>query len=259
MQKYKKTEYSSDKYSFLKSVQMDNGHYVKEHLIGSRKNLYRDKNLIASTAISGNLSLGGIEQKQFISFLGQFNKELYKQFSLNDNLYTLNVNYLGTAKHKNKKGWSEVEDKESFYNIDLSSAYWQIAHKLGYISTKFYLKYKDYEAMKSAKRYCISFLGRTNKSMYYKDGMLVNTIECDTTVMKSVYGNIRKELYTCINSVLDGIEDYIEYNIDGVVVKAKDLDVVCERFNQMGLEYKITLCIKINDHSYFHGKTLKIY
>jgi hypothetical protein len=256
---FKKIEYTSDKYSFLKSVQIDNGHFMKEHLIGSRKNLYRDKNLIASTSISSNLSLGGINQKQFISFLGQFNKELYKQFSKNENLYSLNINFYGTARHKNKNGWSSIEDKEQFYNIDLSSAYWQVAHKLGYISTKFYLKYKDYEAMKSAKRYCISFLGRKNKAIYYKDGMVANTIECDTNILKLVYGNIRKQLYCYIDSVLNGIEDYVEYNIDGVIVKTKDLDMVCTKFNELGLEYKITLCVKISDSSYYHGKTLKIY
>lgn len=256
MQKYNLFEVKDREYQDLLSIQINNGGFIKEHTIGNRKKLYVHEKLIATMANSSNLDIGELSKQQFTSFLGQFNRHLYAKLSMDVKLLDINVQFKGQARDKNHIFWDSLNVGAFFYNVDLSSAYWQIAHRLGYISTELFEKYKDNDTYKHAKRYCISFLARENKCTYIVNNHVYD-IKCDMSIMKKVYDNIRYELYTCIQQSIQGVNDWIEYNIDGVSVMAYDLDLIKSRFKALGLYFKVTQCRKMSSTEYKYGSKLR--
>jgi hypothetical protein len=110
---------------------------------------------------------------------------------------------------------------------------------------------------KSLKRYCVSFLARKNKMRYISVDGEFYEIECDTRIFQQVYDNIRSELYKTIENVRKTCENYLEYNIDGITVLSDDLHKVKHEMKKMGLHYKITECIKLNENEYISGSKVK--
>ena len=249
MQRYDKRNFPLKDYEKFIAIQKKNNNDFKEQIIGSRKKLFIYNRLIATTSSTTDLPLGDLKKQSFNAFLGMFNRTLYKSFLTNESLFDLKIKYRGLARSRNLKAWDSLPDGSFFYNVDLKSAYWQITYKLGYISESIYLKYMGLDTYKQAKRYCISFLARTNKMLYFeKDNHYI--ISCDISILKQVYDNVRNKLYETINSSIQGIDNWIEYNIDGVTIYSEDLDLVKQRFEEYGLEYKINVCQKINEYQY---------
>lgn len=246
---YSKLEIAPEEYEKTKNVVKKNGSKIWEQTIGSRTNLFVDSELVGSLSEEYYLKLSGITSSQFGAFLGQFTKSLYSQIQKNDSLLDLKIKFEGLSREKNLKGWNKIKNREVFYNVDISSAYWQIAYKLGYITKRMFQSYFLKDEYKEAKRYCVSFLARENY-MDYHDDREIKRIECNVDCLNQVYENIRNELYCCIQNAKEGIDDWIEYNIDAIVVQKKDLDLVCERLNQMNLVYKINDCIKLDSKEF---------
>jgi hypothetical protein len=251
MNKYNKKSVKSDDYTELLSIQIKNKAPLKQQTIGSRKILYSHNRMLISTIRSQNLPLGDLPEKMFYSFLGGFSKHLYRQFKINESLYDLKIDFKGISKRKNYEFWDSMEVGKHFYNLDLSSAYWQMANKLGYINDKLFEEYQEADSYKQAKRYCISFLGRDNSMEYFNEGESYK-IKCDTDLFKNVYKNIRNNLYLCIQKSMEGISNYVEYNIDGVSVLAKDVDIVKANMLAMGLKFKLTKCRKLSEKEYLY-------
>jgi hypothetical protein len=240
------------RYSLCVSNQIKSNKNFMEHSIGSRRKLIIDGKVRATHMRSENLDLGEITHKQFSAFLGSFSKQLYKNFFENESLYDIKINFMSVSKKKNFKKWESMKVGDVFYNIDLKSAYWQILRKLGYIDDNLYTTYYKNDAYKKAKRYCVSFLARKNK-MHYKTENLNYDIYCQDDVLKNVYKNIRNELYNSITKAVSLCSDFVEYNIDGISVLANDVDIVTGNLISLGLDYKITRCVKIDDDTYLHG------
>lgn len=256
MKGYQKLKVDNIQYQNIKDIQLENGSYIQEHYVGTAKKLYSKNTLIATLSVDNSLSLGGISNQQFTSFLGMFNKNLYNQFIVKPELYNLNIEFKGSARGKNIQEWDKLPIDSYFYNIDLKSAYWQIAYKLGYITKTIFEKYISNDSFKQAKRLCISFLARPN-NMYYMNDNGNYVLECDTLVLKGVYDNIRHELYNSINKALKMSKNWLEYNIDGVYISKDELNIVRQEFKKIGLLYKITECKKISDTDFQYGFKLR--
>jgi hypothetical protein len=82
-------------------------------------------------------------------------------------------------------------------------------------------------------------------------------INCEDDILKSLYKNIRNELYNSITKVVSLCSEFIEYNIDGVSIFSKDVDNAIKGFDCLGLDYKITRCVKISEENYKHGCKIK--
>lgn len=242
-------------YTQIVATQMRNKSSFNEHTHGTSKKLMSHKRLIALRESTDALYLGDLTKTQFVSFLGAFSRNLYSQFLKNPALHDLNVPFNGVSRSKNADYWEALDVEQYFYNVDLSSAYWQMAHRLGYISDKFFKDYMESDSYKQAKRYCVSFLARQNK-MTYHAGDKMHEIQCDTSVLRRVYDNIRHELYNTIQDSIQG-ENYLEYNIDGVTVNASDLKGVLEYFKNEGLHFKVTQCKKVSATQYLYRSTLR--
>lgn len=259
MRRYSKIEYTPENYQNCINTQMANKTPFKEHFHGSRKKLYVSNRLCATTiSDGGGMDIGEISKNKFIAFLASFSRNLYEQFYKKPELYDVKKNFLGSSSHKNIAVWNTISVGDFFYNIDVKSAYWQVCHKIGYISNDFFLAYINRDEYKKAKRYCITFLQRQNK-MTYKTatGESDRTIVCDVQVLRTAYCNIRYELYSCVKNVLNGTENYIEYNIDGISVLSKDFKKIVAGFKEQGLDVKASLCEKINNHQYKQGVKTK--
>lgn len=256
---YRKTlEITSEHYEKTKKVLLTNGSKVFEHNLGSRKTLISNNEICGFLSVENNLPLSeNIDSKKFYTFLGSFTKNLYLQIKKNQSLLMLKVDFNGLSRAKNHKSWSKLKSKNKFYNLDLSSAYWQMAYRLGYISKRMFDQYIDNDDYKQAKRYCISFLARDNH-MLYLDNRPIDRIECDTECLKLIYKNIRHELYRTIDLIKSEIPDWIEYNIDGISVHEKDLKSCISIIEKLGLKYKLNECLKIDKlEYYFKGKIRK--
>lgn len=253
MRKYKKLECNNEEYAAIQNVQFQNKNFVTEQHIGSRKKLFSNNQMIATVSIYNSLELGGITKTQFNSFLGTFNKQLYKQFSKDPNLHNLHIDFKGLSRDKNFDEWDKLKDGDYFYNLDLRSAYWQIAHKLGYLNDKMFKTYIQADEYKMAKRVCISFLARKNYMVYHPLVGDSFKITCDTTALTNVYKNIRHYLYNTMTKCVEDDISWLEYNIDGVTVTAEHLLKVQQYFTYLDLKYKITECRKVNDREYLYG------
>jgi hypothetical protein len=258
MRTYKKLEVSEEYYKEIMNNQFKNGSIVREHIMGRRAKLYSDNMFIATKCDNTALDVGDLTDSKFYSFIGLFNKQLYRQFELNPNLFFLDVEFQGLSRQKNFDTWNGLEVGDFFYNIDLNSAYWQVANKLGYVNDKMFEKYLNQDAYKQVKRYVISFLGRKNVMKYYS-GDITHTIECDSEFLKKVYMNIRFCLYNYITDCIRGVDNWIEYNIDGVVVTNKDVEKVMQYFQDSNLKFKMTECRKMSDTEYLFKNRLRIF
>lgn len=246
---YSKLEIAPEEYENTKNVIKKNGSKIWEQTLGSRTNLFVDSELVGSLSEDHYLKFSGITSAQFGSFLGQFTKSLYSQIQKNDSLLELKIDFEGLTRDKNQKAWNKIKNREVFYNVDISSAYWQIAYRLGYISKRMFSSYFTKDEYKEAKRYCISFLARDNY-MDYQDEREIKRMVCDTSCLDQVYENIRNELYLSISKAKEGIEDWIEYNIDAIVIQEKNLNLVCDRLTEMNLIFKINECVKLDSKEY---------
>ena len=255
---YAGCEIKPEEFNKLIDIQFRTKRFVKEQTIGSRKNLYLDNKIVATTTHTSNLPIGSITKQQFASFLGAFNRNLYTQLKANDHLMMLTIRFDGITRGSNKNLFKTLEEGEIFYNIDLSSAYWQVAYKLGYISDSLFEKYINQDEFKEAKRYCISFLARPNKMSYSQPNGDKFTIHCDTGVLQNVYSNIRNALYSSIQKAKECL-NVLEYNIDGITVTKEDAPIVKERLTKMGFIFKSTLCLKMSDGQYKSGKKVKTF
>jgi hypothetical protein len=254
----KSLEIADAHYEHTKDVLIHNGSTVKEQRHGSRRILYANQEICGFSEMNNYIPLSdGISPKQFNSFLGAFTKSLYNQIRKNNHLLELSIEFDGISRDKNYENWNKIKPKQLFYNIDLSSAYWQMAYKLNYISNKLYQNYIYKDEYKEAKRYCVSFLARENKMIYF-DNRDINIVYCDTSVLEQVYSNIRNYLYNTIDELKKSTDNWIDYNIDGISVASCDLLSICSILDKMNLLYKVNECIKIDKKDYYQkGKIRK--
>jgi predicted PolB exonuclease-like 3'-5' exonuclease len=249
-------EVTEEIYELTKKTVVENGSKLWEHNVGGRKNLYTDGMFCATTSQGDYLPLNrNITRQQFSSFLGVFKRNLYSQFSKNQNLYHINIEFQGISREKNYDVWNGMKVGQSYFVIDLNSAYWQMAHQLGYISKNLYQSYIDRDEYKEAKRYCISFLARTNH-MRYLDGRKIDKVDCNVDCMVKVYDNIRNGLYNSIDKARSTITNWIEYNIDAVCVMEKDVPLISYAFDEMKLSYKIKEYVKTDELEFMTDRGL---
>ena len=254
----KSLEIADVHYEHTKEVLINNGSKVSEQKHGSRRILYANQEICGFSEMNYYIPLSDkLSSKQFNSFLGAFTKSLYNQIRKNNSLLELSIEFDGVSRDKNYDSWNKMKPKQVFYNIDLSSAYWQMAYKLNYISKNLYQNYIFKDEYKEAKRYCVSFLARENKMIYY-DHREIDVMNCDTSVLNQVYSNIRNYLYNTIDELKQATHNWIEYNIDGISVIDKDLEKICSILDKMNLIYKVNECIKIDKNEYYQkGKIRK--
>lgn len=258
MARIKKQEVSLKSYLLIKQNYINSGRIINEQILGSRTNLFDETNkLIVSHVRDASIDLGKLSKAKFFSFIGLFHKNLYKNLLDTPDLMSLEITFSGMSRKKNKIEFEKMPIGTFFYNLDLNSAYWQIAYKLGYIDFDMFTKYQNDDEFKVAKRLCISFLSRKNRKNYYVNGA-EHTIICDTGVLKQVYTNIRNTLYNIFTECSVEVE-YIAYNIDSIYIKKSDLPAVKKIFDEMGLQYKLVLCQKTAQREYVYGNEKRIF
>jgi hypothetical protein len=258
MPRLKKTEVSIHDYILIKENYISSGKLINEQIFGNRKNLFDENNkLIVSNVQNNSIDLGTLSKEKFFSFMGLFNKTLYRNLNSNPKLLEQEINFKGMSRKKHRINFDKLEVGTFFYNLDLNSAYWQIVYKLGYIDFDFFKKYQYDDQYKVVKRLCISFLARHNRKNYYIDGKEI-TITCETSALKQVYSNIRNTLYQIFSKCSTNC-DFIAYNIDSIYVQKKDINAVKKVFDEMELEYKLILCQKTGLREYVYGNEKRIF
>ena len=259
MRNGKQLEYPENRYNEIKKRLLENNRMFSEQVFGGRKTIYLNNQITATTVADAGLITGDITKRQFTAFLGMFNRVLYQRFNKKPELLNLKIDFKGVSRKKNNDLWTKSNYGTLFYNLDLSSAYWQMAFRLGYISENVYLNYIDKDEYKEVKRYCVSFLARVNQKKYVSNTGEQYIIKCDMTVLQTVYDNIRNELYKTITEVSDNFSDVLEQNIDGLTVLYADYKKAKSLLTKKGLKFKVTQCIKINDYQYLYNNKPRFF
>lgn len=253
----KNIDVSFEEYDRLVELQIKNGVPFAEHNKGSRKTLYVFGSPVASIVSGYNsLDIGDLPYPKFYSFLAAFKRGLYQNILSNEKLLTFKVEFDGSSRGKNRNLFESLDEEQSYFNLDLISAYWQIGYRLGYLSKRNYTKYLNEHNYKAAKRLCFSFLARCNYKEFLNPDGTKYIIECDNSIDQQVYDNVRNELYRIILGAVDLIENrYIDYNIDGISFLKSELPIVKKYFDDLNLEYKINPCVKQDaSHYLFKGR-----
>lgn len=226
---------------------------------GSRKFILVNGNY-AYTERSGEGIETGLPAREFVAFISGFKRSLNSQLKKNPELLDLKVPYNGRVSQKYNMTYDAMVEGDKFYNIDLSSAYWQIAHRLGYISTKLFNRYMPLDTHKHAKRLCISFLGRRREKTTYDivDGVYAERKEVLSKRDEQIFMNIRHELYTVISGIVEQLgSSVLEFNTDGISVLPNKREQVENYFTELGLIFKVNVCVKQNNIQYLHNTKLR--
>jgi len=255
----KALEIAPEKYEATKQILIEEGLKISEHFHGSKRVLYSQSKPVGFLEVDHYLNISEeLSNKEFSSFLAAFTLSLHNELRKNRDLWTVRIPFpTKSTSDKNQKAFDSVPEVSKFYQIDISSAYWQMAYKIGYISKGMFNKYMFDDKYKEAKRYCISFLGRENFVQYH-DGRLIDIVHCDQTLQRQIYENIRNMMYKVIQYAADQNPDWIMYHADSISVMQKDLENVKNIFDELSLHYKVNEVIKVDQVEYcINGKFKK--
>lgn len=226
---------------------------------GSRKFIIVDGNY-AYTEKNGEGIETGLTTREFVAFISGFKRSLNHQLKKHPELLDLKIPYTQSVAKKFHNIYDALIEGDKFYNIDLSSAYWQIAHRLGYISTKLFNRYMPLDTHKHAKRLCISFLGRRREKTTYDivDGVYTERKEVLSQRDEQIFMNIRHELYSIINGIVEQLGNgVLEYNTDAVSVLPHKRKEVENYFSSLGLIFTVNHCIKKDNIQYLRNSKLR--
>jgi hypothetical protein len=145
-----------------------------------------------------------------------------------------------------------------FYYIDVKHCYWRIAYLNGYISESYYKKILEKPDLKIYRNMALSCIIAPKLVEYYNNGKLVNVIEEDTGIYKTIYENIRFKAWNifgtlCFEKI--GKEKTIGYYTDGIMIMSDEVDKVKATLTRNKLQYRITKCIKTKDRQWMNCDT----
>ena len=145
-----------------------------------------------------------------------------------------------------------------FYYIDVKHCYWRIAFLNGYISEKYYKKILENPDLKIYRNMALSCIIAPKSVEYYKDGVLINHIEEDTSIYKTVYENIRYKAWNtfgklCFEKI--GKDKTIGYYTDGIMVLQEDVDTVKSTLTRNRFQYRVIKCIKTKHRQWMNCDT----
>lgn len=251
---------TEERYSELLELQIKNGVPYSEHYKGSRKTLWVHNKPFVTILDGGNyLEIGELTNAQFTSFLATFKKSLYLNILKNQELLTKKIIYEGTSRGKNREAFNSIPVESYYWSLDLSSAYWQMGYRLGYISKNHFEKYIYNDKYKVVKRLCFSFLARCNFKRYKIDSQDYEIV-CDNSLDQLVYDNVRNELYKIISGALEiAGENYIDYNIDAIGFKNCVRKEVVKYFESQNLIFQLEPAIKVSPSQYELKGKLKTF
>jgi hypothetical protein len=151
----------------------------------------------------------------------------------------------------NKLFWESIPPETEFYIIDAKHAYWRIAFLLGYIKKGMYNKYAENKEMKTVRNISLAILNSAHSCQYYKDGVKIYEVTCDTSLYSRIYNNIRYFSYNLCGQLRNDLDDAcFAYRTDGVFLLRPGLVRAKRIFETNNLLYKIEKYVKIDNNSY---------
>ncbi len=202
------------------------------------------------------IDFGDIPKNEIKIFFSRFKREINEAFKKKPELHDLRIKSNHITSNVNTEKWDNYQVGRAFYHLDIKNGYWQMLHRLGYISTKLYEEYLWDDDFKHLKRLCVTFLARKSHSVFYGLGAngTNHEIYCDNSMYDNIYKNVRACLTNCLFIGLDMIgDDYFKYAVDGVYLHKDQLVTMKTKLHENGVMYKYTACRKVAENQFIYN------
>jgi hypothetical protein len=148
--------------------------------------------------------------------------------------------------------WEMLEIGTNFSYIDIKHAYWQYAHRLGYVSDELYNKSLKKEFKKDRNK-ALACLVSIKDCIYYKDGERINNITEWNKPYKTMYDNIRFSVFNDIMELREviGDDNILQIKIDCIMFLPHCYEQVFEYFRKKKIKHKNRNCKKIMKDLYY--------
>lgn len=202
------------------------------------------------------INFGDVPKSEIKTFLSRFKREINGALRKDPELMDLKITSKHLTSSINTEKWNNYESGRAFYHLDIKNGYWQMLHRLGYISTKLYEDYLWEDDFKHLKRLCVTFLARKSHAVFYGLGIggTNHEIYCNNEMYDRIYKNVRASLTNCLFIGLDTIgDDYFKYAVDGVYLHKDQLVPVKTALANAGVGYKYTVCRKVGENQFTYN------
>lgn len=213
---------------------------------------------IAKADLKNSISLNNKDESKIILNLFANVKKSVNRYIVKQNIYVDKTEKHYDSSFTNRILFDSLPIGTNFYYVDVKHCYWRIAYLKGYISDNFYHKILENPDLKIYRNMALSCIIAPKKVEYYDDGKLINIIEEDTSIYKTIYENIRFQAWNIFgNLCFDklGKENTIGYYTDGIMILPDNLQKVKTTLSRNKLQFRITKCVKTNHRQWMNCDT----
>lgn len=208
---------------------------------------------------------GELSKKEVMKFFSIVRKSVDKYILKNDFNVEPISQIASITKSFNYEIFKNIPNNHEFWIFDLNNAYWQMMYRMGIIDKSIYLKYRNDANYKLLKQVAIGLINEPKKARFMRNGKFVKDkdgrellIVEDNKEWRIVYSNVRLSCYNVPISIIQELKNnYIFFNQDAVAVTLDLEKKVREYMELHDLDYKMQLCVKLNDYEYMQGDKLR--
>lgn len=160
----------------------------------------------------------------------------------------------------NKELWNQLPIAERFHAIDINNCWFQMAHRLGYLSEKIYTAWNRQDEYKKVLQRFLPMLSSPQKTFSYERGQLKSkNVDAMSKGYNILYNNVRAEASKIMFKAVEivGEHNVIFANTDEIAILSPFRKDIADYFHSINLYAKLTLCQKQADNLYYYAGAIK--
>ena len=197
------------------------------------------------------------KKTEIISLFAQVAKSVTK-FIMSNNLEVKRISQRHPSSDTARLKYYNMKIGSEFYYVDVAHCYWRIAFLKKYITPRLYESVLKKPELKIYRNMALACIVASRSREYYDNGVKILEITEERSLFKTIYDNIRFTSYNLMGDISKEVEkNFIAYRTDGIMVTKPALGKVQEMLKSAEFDYTVTLCRKLDNANYYHGKKVK--